>query len=112
MDLAPTIAELFGVAWPADGEPLTTGRSLLALIDSSHAALRAHAVTVHGVSIGVRSSDWHWRRSSPSELPQLFVKPDDRWEFHDVRAQNEAVAEEMERYAVQFQAHGVSPEAR
>ena len=35
--------------------------------------------------------------ADPPRTPQLFVKPDDRWEVNDLRQQNLEQADELER---------------
>jgi arylsulfatase A-like enzyme len=112
MDLAPTIAELFGIPWPPSDDALMAGRSLLPLVQSPHATLRPHAVTTLGPAIGVRTADWHWLRAGPDEPAQLFVKPDDRWEVNDVHQHHLEVCEELAAFAHDFAKRSLSPEAK
>jgi len=112
MDVAPTIAELFQVPWPAGDNSLVAGRSLLPLVQSPQATLRRHAVTTLDAAIGVRTADWHWLRAGPDQTAQLFVKPDDRWEVNDVHQQHVEVCGELEAIAGNFAKLSVNPEAR
>jgi arylsulfatase A-like enzyme len=112
MDLAPTIAEFFGISWPGASDSLTTGRSLLPLVHSPHSLLRSHAVTLAGAGIGVRSADWYWMRAEPGATARLFVKPDDRWEVNDVCQQHGDACDELEGVAREFTKQKVSLEAK
>jgi arylsulfatase A-like enzyme len=112
MDLAPTLAELFGVAWPMESDSLAAGRSLLPLIHSPVTMLRPQAITTDGEPIGVRNPEWYWLRPAPDRPAQLFVKPDDRWEIHDVHLQQEVVTEDLERIAGEFSRRYINPGAK
>jgi len=98
VDLAPTMAELFGVPWPA-----TDGRSLLPLARGESVPWREEAlcgqVTERGVEWGLRTAEWFFRLTMMPEGPKaaLFVKPDDRLEVNDVVQQHLEPAEELER---------------
>lgn len=94
MDLMPTLFELFGV----DGDAVITGRSLLPLVRSPLAIVRPHALIADSAAIGVRTPDWYFLQSNDSA--RLFVKPDDRWEMHDVAGQHEDVVESLRALAV------------
>jgi arylsulfatase A-like enzyme len=98
VDLAPTMAELFGVAWLA-----SDGRSLLPLVRGESVPWRDEAlcgqVTERGVEWGLRTAEWFFRLAPTPEGPKaaLFVKPDDRLEVNDVVQQQIGPAEELER---------------
>jgi arylsulfatase A-like enzyme len=110
MDVAPTIAELLGVDWPArPGD----GASLLTIVREQQEAVRDRALVVApGGERAIRTESWYLRQSvselmtrsgavfesgpidahsggipaKPEEAAEaeLFLKPDDRWEVNDV----------------------------
>jgi arylsulfatase A-like enzyme len=102
MDLAPTIAELLGIPWQAD-DSLVSGKSLLPLVESASANIRTHAIsTDRRGGYAVRSPNWCLLHH-PQQSPQLFVKPDDRWEVNDLAQHNLEVLDELkEVYSKQF----------
>jgi arylsulfatase A-like enzyme len=81
-DLAPTIADLFGVAVPA-GVP---GRSLLPLTVGAVADWRPAARSATGAERAVRTPEWAFLAAVPgSDRPaRLYRKPDDIWEVNDL----------------------------
>ena len=98
VDLAPTLAELYGVSpGPAHGH------SLLPLARGQAEQVRAYACS--GAQIGeeiewaLRTHDWAFLLpvQVESRQPQLYVKPDDRWEVNDVLARHIEQAEALER---------------
>ncbi len=100
-DLMPTLLEAFGVE-----PPTVHGHSLLPLARGAGDELRPYACS--GLSIGralewsLRTPEWALLLPVSAELgdtprsPQLFVKPDDRWEVNDVRQHHLERAEHME----------------
>ena len=97
VDLAPTLLDAFGVPLP----PLH-GRSLLPLARGEVEKVRDYACT--GVEVdGV--GEWALRTPDlavllpldPQRPPQLYVKPDDRWEVNDLRQHHLEEAEQLER---------------
>jgi arylsulfatase A-like enzyme len=102
VDLVPTILDVFGLP-PADWH----GHSLVPLLRGAVDQLRPHALS--GLALGY-SVEWSIRTAGwalllplstpPEDLPrspQLFVKPDDRWEVNDVRQHHLELAEELEQ---------------
>lgn len=99
-DMLATIAELGGL--PSPGQ----AASLLPLIRGDVDLIRQ--MTCSRLCIGdseelaARTPEWHLvvplstPRDDPPRPPQLFVKPDDRWEVNDVRQQYLEIAEELE----------------
>jgi arylsulfatase A-like enzyme len=107
VDLAPTLAELFGVELAAAACCATPhGISLLRLARGTVGSARAYACA--GLESG-GGFEWCLRtlegsflfpvRPHPEDAgrqPQLFVKPDDRWEVNDVRQHHQEWCEQLE----------------
>jgi arylsulfatase A-like enzyme len=101
VDLFPTLLEAFGVAAPE-----AHGHSLLPLTRGTVEQGRPYACAGLAVGAGVeyalRTPEWglHLPPQAPGEAPprpQLFVKPDDRWEVNDVLQHHLDRAEALER---------------
>jgi arylsulfatase A-like enzyme len=97
VDLAPTMADLFGVSLPG-----AHGRSLLPLVGLERVPWREHGGG--GLRVG-DAVEWAlWTRDLVLRLPvageeaapRLYVKPDDRWEVNDVVQHHLEEAEAME----------------
>lgn len=86
-DLGATLAEMAGE--PANFSGF--GRSLLPLVRGDATTLRDR-LYVHGPEgrSGLVTPAWYL---SPAEPPQLYLKPDDRWEFNDVAARCPQIVE-------------------
>ena len=100
IDLMPTVCDAYGFAIPRD----VPGRSLLPIVRLQARSVRDDVLmadAAHGWSI--RTPAWHLILPSPvigSETPtepQLFVKPDDRWDRNDVAKQYPQVVEQLQR---------------
>ncbi|MBY0458477.1 MAG: sulfatase-like hydrolase/transferase, partial [Gemmataceae bacterium] len=101
-DLFPTLCALLGQAPPA-GAP---GFDLLPLARGQVSAVRAVAVTrleLGGAEeIALRTDEsallvpLKTPEGDPPREPQLYEKPDDRWEVNDLRARNLGRADELE----------------
>jgi arylsulfatase A-like enzyme len=102
VDLVPTVLDILGLPVPAGH-----GQSLLPLIRGEVEQIRRHALS--GLALGY-SVEWAIRTpehalllplstppEDPPRAPQLFIKPEDRWEVNDVRQHNLELAEELER---------------
>jgi len=99
-DLLATIGETAGLPLAVEGQ------SVLPLIREEAELIREMACSrlIIGDSeeLAARTPDWHLvvpittPRDDPPRLPQLFVKPDDRWEVNDVRQQHLELADELE----------------
>lgn len=96
VDLLPTFLEALGQ--PA---PSVHGRSLWPLIRSEAEEVRPYAVAALRVdgheSWLLRSAEWafHLVRDDAGAPPQLYVKPDDRWEVNDLCQQQGELADAM-----------------
>jgi hypothetical protein len=101
-DLFPTALQALGLsAAPTDGH------SLFPLMHGETESVRSAACS--GLAVGyslewsMRTVDWAFLLplSTPPEdplrQPQLFVKPDDRWEVNDVRLHHLDLAEQLEK---------------
>jgi arylsulfatase A-like enzyme len=97
-DLAPTLLSQFGVAG-ADGH------NLLPLARGQAESVRPHAIT--DLELGsaaeraIRTDEWAYLLpvrvpDGETREPQLFQKPDDRWEVNDLRVRNIERADELE----------------
>ena len=102
LDLAPTLAEWFGTAL-LDAH----GLSLLSLARGKAETTRSYACA--GLKIGaaleysLRTPEWaflwpvHPGCEDAERSPQLFVKPDDRWEVNNVLQHHMDYGEQLER---------------
>jgi arylsulfatase A-like enzyme len=101
VDLLPTILAALDLP-PAE----THGFNLLPLIRGEMEQVRPHACS--GLAIGdsvewsLRTPEWAYLlplstpSNDPPREPQLFVKPDDRWEVNDVRQHHLELTEHLE----------------
>ena len=100
-DLAPTLLDLFGVKQPEG----LAGFSLLPLARGEAESSRPHAITAlelgDAAAMAIRTDDWAFLLpvrvpEGETHEPQLFEKPDDRWEVNDLRPRNIERADELE----------------
>jgi arylsulfatase A-like enzyme len=102
IDLMPTLLEAFGLTPP----PLH-GHSLWPLIRGETKAVRDRAVSRLRVGditeAALRTGPWCFilplsaGSDTQARLPQLYVKPDDRWEVNNVLQHHTDLAEELEK---------------
>jgi arylsulfatase A-like enzyme len=97
LDLMPTVFDALDVENPSG----VHGQSLLPIIRLQARSVRDHALmAATGRACGIRTSAWNLIQptadgsESPAE-PQLFIRPDDRWNRNDVAKQFSDVAEQL-----------------
>jgi arylsulfatase A-like enzyme len=113
VDLWPTLAAAFGAEIP-DG---SHGKNLLPLMHGESVKLRefccSHVRRGRAREWSIRTHQWHFllpigERGDPPRGPQLYVKPDDRWEVNNVLSQHPDVAEHLELMLRRFISDKVS----
>jgi arylsulfatase A-like enzyme len=102
VDVAPTLADLFGVPLPG-----AHGHSLMPLIRGEAEEVRAYACAGVAVEGGVewclRTPEWSLllplqpHPEDGGRGPQLYVKPDDRWEVNNVLQHHLDLADSLEQ---------------
>jgi arylsulfatase A-like enzyme len=102
VDLAPTLADWFQA--PLDDVP---GRSLLPLARGAIESIRPYAYAAlqvgEAIEYALRTPEWAFllpikpSTDDPERAPQLYVKPDDRWEVNNVLQHHLELAEQLER---------------
>jgi arylsulfatase A-like enzyme len=103
VDLLPTLLDLIGLAAPPD----LHGHTLLPLARGQAEKVREYAcVGVEGsgaMAWALRTPEWglvlplRVPEGDPPRGPQLYVKPDDRWEVNDVVQHRLELAESLEK---------------
>jgi arylsulfatase A-like enzyme len=103
VDLLPTFLEAFGLPVP----PWTHGHSLWPLLRGAAEQMRSYACA--GMRVGdaiewaLRTPDWGFILPEATEAdpaprrPQLYVKPDDRWEVNNVLQHHLDLADHLEQ---------------
>jgi arylsulfatase A-like enzyme len=103
IDLLPTLLEVFGLPVP----PAIQGHSLWPLLRGQAEQVRAYACA--GLRMGaateyaLRTPQWGFilphgaDADGPVRGPQLYVKPDDRWEVNNVLHHHQDLAEHLEQ---------------
>jgi arylsulfatase A-like enzyme len=114
LDLMPTLLDILGLP-PSP----VHGHSLLPLAHGTVDQVRPYAVMGHRVGDAIewalRTPEWMYLLplgSGPGDAtrpPQLFVKPDDRWEVNDVRQHHLDLAEHVEQVLPAFAAAARQP---
>jgi arylsulfatase A-like enzyme len=102
VDLAPTLADVFETSLPS-----AQGHSLVPLMQGDAEQVRDYAVAGHRLG---KYAEWYLRtrewafllpeadeEAQPPRTPQLYVKPDDRWEVNNVVQHQPELIERMER---------------
>jgi arylsulfatase A-like enzyme len=115
-DLLPTLVDAFGLP-PAEAQ----GHSLLPLARGQAERVRPYACAGWGaggaLEWALRAPAWAFlmplsaAEGDPPRRPQLYVKPDDRWEVNDVRHHHLELVEHMEQVLRDFAAatHELGP---
>lgn len=116
VDLLPTLLEFFGVP-----VPITQGYSLVPLCRGHAGEVRRYACS--GLQRGdtvewaLRSTRWAFllplgpAKTSSPRTPQLYVKPDDRWEVNNVLHHHQELGEHLEQTLRGFVAASRQPGA-
>lgn len=102
VDLFATLLDLFGVAIPVNH-----GHSLLPLLRGETEQIRTYACSGHQIGDEIewalRTSDWAfllpmtpYPEDRAPRRPQLYLKPDDRWEVNDLVQHHLERAEQFE----------------
>jgi arylsulfatase A-like enzyme len=107
VDLLPTLLEAFALPTPE-----LHGRSLWPLLRGEAEQVRTYACSAGraggAAELAMRTPDWAFLLptevppSDPPRGPQLYVKPDDRWEVNDVRQHHLELAEHLEKVLGDF----------
>lgn len=113
-DLMPTLLDVFGLACPPD----VHGQSLWPLLNGGDAPARAYACSglafAGQVEWSLRTPRWAFLLPGPApedatRSPQLYVKPDDRWEVNNVIQHHLELTERMEKTLRDFTAAAERP---
>ena len=93
-DLPATLLDWFGLA----PQPAITGTSLLPTIAGQDVPPQEVATATTANHWAVRTPAWHFCRETTADPqpPQLYAKPDDRWEVNDVADRCPEVVDELE----------------
>lgn len=99
-DLRPTLLEWWGID---DEVSSPSGKSLMPLVGETGSWLRDR-LCLKGPDgqRAIRTPAWYLRRG---DTPELFAKPDDRWEVNNVADRCREVAEELDEEAERFEQH-------
>ncbi len=96
VDLFPTLLESFGLPVPAEAH----GCSLWPLLRGEADQVRSYSCTALGQAGGaaylLRTPEWAFLLPGSDRAPQLFVKPDDRWEVNDLAQLHQPWVEHLE----------------
>jgi len=99
-DLWATLLDCYGLT---DPPPTPTARSLMPLVRGHEVTLRDR-LGLAGPSgdRAIRTPAWYLRAG---DMPELFVKPDDRWEVNDVADRAHDVVERLQAVLDEFEQH-------
>ena len=87
--------------WRVAGPPSPTGVSLMPLVREERAATRDRLVVAGpGRERAIRTPAWYLRKGEP---PELYAKPDDRWEVNEVAVRCQEVVDCLLDAADQFE---------
>jgi arylsulfatase A-like enzyme len=95
VDLLPTVLSALGL--PESDE--AQGHDLLAVIRGDAVKVREYAcLGMDGEEFAIRTPEWHFVLPAEDEerKPQLFRKPEDRWDQNDLIGENPEIAERLE----------------
>jgi arylsulfatase A-like enzyme len=87
--------------WRVEGVPAApTARSLLPIVRQDAEVLRDRLCTASAAERAIRTPAWHLRAG---DEPELFAKPDDRWEVNDVASRCPEVVEGLQEALRQYE---------
>ncbi len=87
--------------WRVDGVPAApTARSVMPIVRQECDALRDRLCVVAGAERAIRTPAWYLRAG---DEPELFAKPDDRWEVNDVTSRCQEVVEGLQEALRQYE---------
>jgi hypothetical protein len=87
--------------WHIQGVPASpTGRSVMPLVRGDADVLRDRLCLAAGAERALRTPAWHLRAG---EEPELFAKPDDRWEVNNVATRCPDVVEGLQEALKQYE---------
>jgi len=87
--------------WRVDGVPAApTARSVMPIVRQECDALRDRLCVVAGAERAIRTPAWYLRSG---DEPELFAKPDDRWEVNDVTSRCQEVVEGLQEALRQYE---------
>ncbi len=103
-DLSATLVDLVGIHAPVE----EFGASLLPVVRGERERVRDAVVLAGtGSERAIRTPAWYLRAVEP---PELFVKPDDRWEANNVASRCGEVAEELQEALTQACKTPIAPQ--
>jgi arylsulfatase A-like enzyme len=99
-DLGPTLLDWWSIA---SRRPATFGKSLMPILRGESPTVRDRLLLGSlGAETAIRTPAWYMRLTDP---PELFVKPDDRWEVNDVADRCRDVADRLRDAAAAYDEH-------
>lgn len=99
-DLPLTLLDWAGIEVPA---PTAAAASLLPIIRGDEETVHDRlCLTTSNGQRAMRTAAWHGVFPTDAAAPQLYVKPDDRWEFNEVADRLPQVTDELSQAAAQF----------
>lgn len=101
-DLRATLLDWWDVALPDAPDAGSFGESLGPIVRGEVESVRDRLCIVGGDAVrAIRTPAWYLRMD---EEPELYAKPDDRWEVNDVADRCRDVVEELQDAAVEYEA--------
>jgi arylsulfatase A-like enzyme len=97
-DLWATLLDWWHVSGPP---PSPTAKSLMPIVGGQSAALRDRLCLAAGAERAIRTPAWHLRAGGGE--PELFAKPDDRWEVNNVASRCPDVVEGLQEALKQYE---------
>jgi len=100
-DLWATLLDAWRIA---DAPHSPTGRSVLPLIRQEIDTLHDRVGVVNAAGRrAIRTAGWYLRNNGNGEEPELYVKPDDRWEVNNVVSRCREIAENLQNALTDYE---------